>query len=88
MDYRLTPTGRAWLADVDIETPSGARTLIRYCVDWTEQRHHLAGALGKAVQDRFTSAGWIKRVPGNRAVTVTDRGHTALAQCFGIDWDV
>ena len=32
------------------------------------------------------SAGWVKRVPRGRAVTVTDDGQTALADVFGIDW--
>jgi hypothetical protein len=27
--------------------------LIRYCVDWTEQRHHLAGSLGAALAARL-----------------------------------
>jgi hypothetical protein len=38
------------------------------------------------VLDRFVSAGWVKRSSRGRAVTVTDRGRTALADCFGIDW--
>jgi ribosomal protein S19E (S16A) len=59
---------------------------VRYCVDWTEQRHHLSGGLGRAVLDRFLSAGWVRRVPRGRALTVTDEGRTALADAFGIDW--
>jgi ribosomal protein S19E (S16A) len=55
-------------------------------VDWTEQRHHLSGGLGRAVFDRFLSAGWVKRVPRGRALTVTDDGRTALADEFGIEW--
>ena len=56
---------------------------MRYCVDWTEQRHHLSGALGRAVLDRFLSADWVKRVPRGRAMTVTDDGRAALAELFG-----
>ena len=66
--------------------PTDKRPLVRYCVDWTEQRHHLSGGLGRAVLDRFLSAGWVKRVPRGRALTVTDDGRTALADAFGIDW--
>jgi DNA-binding transcriptional ArsR family regulator len=86
VDYRLTTVGRDYLADVGVEMPSGSRPLIRYCVDWTEQSHHLSGGLGRAVLDRFVSASWVKRAPRGRAVTVTDRGQTALAELFGIDW--
>jgi hypothetical protein len=84
--YELTDTGRDFLAGVGVEIPFGKRALVRYCVDWTEQRHHLSGALGRAVLDRFLSAGWAKRVPRGRAVTVTDDGRAALADTFGIDW--
>jgi len=55
-------------------------------VDWTEQRHHLSGGLGRAVLDRFLSARWVKRVPRGRALTVTGDGRSASARSFGIDW--
>jgi len=86
VDYELTGPGRAFLADTGIEIPCGRRQAVGYCIDWTEQRHHLSGGLGRGVLDRFVSAGWVKRANRGRAVTVTDRGRTALADCFGIDW--
>ncbi len=84
--YELTDAGQAFLVDVGVELPTSRRPLVRYCVDWTEQRHHLSGALGRAVLDRFVSADWVKRVPRGRAVIVTDQGRAALANTFGIDW--
>ena len=84
--YQLTVRGRKFLANLAIEIPSGTRPLIRYCVDWTEQRHHLSGALGTAVLDRFVDADWVKRMPRGRAVKVTPEGRTALADWFGVDW--
>ncbi len=84
--YELADRGRMFLTGLGIEIPSGKRPLIRYCVDWTEQRHHLSGALGRAILDRFVDAVWVKRVPRGRAVKVTPEGRTALADWFGIDW--
>ena len=84
--YDLTDTGRAELADVGIELPVGRRPLVKYCIDWTEQRHHLAGGLGRAVLTRFLDANWVKQVPRGRALTVTGTGRRALADAFGIDW--
>jgi len=55
-------------------------------VDWTEQRHHLSGALGRAVFDRFLSAGWVKRAKRGRGLLVTDDGRSALAEAFEIEW--
>jgi DNA-binding transcriptional ArsR family regulator len=86
LHYELTDTGRTFLTGIGVEIPTGRRPLVRYCVDWTEQRHHLSGGLGRAVLDRFLSAGWVKRVPRGRALTVTDDGRSALADAFGIDW--
>ena len=73
-------SGAQWTID-------GRRSLVRYRVDWTEQRHHLSGGLGRALLDRFVSVEWVRRVPRHRALTVTDAGRTALADRFGIDWD-
>jgi DNA-binding transcriptional ArsR family regulator len=84
--YELTDNGRDFLTDIGVEIPTGRRPLVRYCIDWTEQRHHLSGSLGHAVCDWFLSAGWVKRVPRGRALTVTDDGRTALADAFGIEW--
>jgi DNA-binding transcriptional ArsR family regulator len=84
--YELTDGGRDFLAEIGVELPTGRRPLVRYCVDWTEQRHHLSGALGRAVLDRFLSAGWVRRVPRGRALTVTDTGRAALADCLGVMW--
>jgi DNA-binding transcriptional ArsR family regulator len=86
IDYELTDSGREFLTHAGIELPLSRRPLVRYCVDWTEQRHHLSGGLGRAVLDRFVSADWVKRVPRGRAVTVTADGRAALADLFGIDW--
>jgi hypothetical protein len=84
--YELTETGRDFLSGIGVEMPAGSRPLVRYCVDWTEQRHHLSGGLGRAVLDRFLCGGWVKRVPRGRALTVTDDGRSALADAFGIQW--
>ncbi|RDH74619.1 MarR family transcriptional regulator [Mycolicibacterium moriokaense] len=86
--YELTDNGRGFLADAGVAIPASGRPLVRYCVDWSEQRHHLSGALGRAVLDRTLSAGWVKRSPRGRAVTVTDTGRSALTTIFGIDWAV
>jgi DNA-binding transcriptional ArsR family regulator len=85
--YELTDSGHDFLTGVGVEIPTGRRPLVRYCVDWTEQRHHLSGGLGRALLDRFLTAGWIKRTPRGRALMVTEAGRTALADGFAIDWN-
>ncbi|AEW92781.1 MULTISPECIES: ArsR/SmtB family transcription factor [Streptomycetaceae] len=89
--YRVTEYGARFLADFGID-PAGLprrRPAVRYCVDWSEQRHHLSGALGAALTDRFFALGWIRRAETRRVVRVTDAGRAGLAGTFGVpeDWD-
>ena len=57
---------------------------MRYCLDWSEQRHHLAGSLGAALADRFLALDWIRRSPQSRALTVTDAGRAGLRARLGL----
>jgi DNA-binding transcriptional ArsR family regulator len=85
LDYLLTEQGRDRRGELGIEVPAGGRRpLVRYCVDWSEQRHHLAGALGAAVAARFVSLGWIRRMRGSRAVKLTDAGRAGLRRELGV----
>jgi DNA-binding transcriptional ArsR family regulator len=86
VDYRLTAHGTEVLQRFGVELASlpPRRRLIRYCVDWSEQRHHLAGALGAAIADRAFELGWVRRVKTGRALRVTDRGLDGLRETFGV----
>ena len=88
LDYRLTERGVRELATfgIDLESlRSRRRPLIRYCVDWSEQRHHLAGALGAALAERMLALTWIRRARRSRAVHVTDEGYRGLRETFGLE---
>jgi DNA-binding transcriptional ArsR family regulator len=87
VDYRLTPAGEAELTGfgIDLAGLSPRRPAVRYCVDWSEQRHHLAGAVGAALATRLLDAGWLRRAPAGRAVHLTDAGREGLAERFRID---
>jgi DNA-binding transcriptional ArsR family regulator len=87
-DYRLTELGGAELGAFGIElAPLQARRrpLTRGCVDWSEQRHHLAGGLGAALAERMFQLGWIEPAARSRAVHVTDDGWRGLRQRFGVE---
>jgi DNA-binding transcriptional ArsR family regulator len=85
--YSLTSPGWCFLDGLGVVVPPGRRSLIRYCVDWSEQRHHLAGMLGRSILDRFLSAGWIRRRETGRSVQVTPDGRTVLAEALRIHWN-
>jgi DNA-binding transcriptional ArsR family regulator len=89
--YRITPGGLATFDSfgVDVADFSRRRPAIRYCVDWGENRHHLAGALGAAVATRLFELGWLRRGRARRLVTLTDEGSAGLHRTFGLplDWE-
>jgi DNA-binding transcriptional ArsR family regulator len=90
LDYRLSDAGAQRLRDlgVDVEQAmAGPRAPIRYCVDWSEQDHHLSGALGAALAARLFELQWVRRLPRTRAVLLTDDGRRGLAERLGIAAD-
>jgi DNA-binding transcriptional ArsR family regulator len=76
----LTDAGRALVAQLGIDPLPAAtrRPLCRHCLDWSERRHHLAGALGTALLDRFQQLGWARRVPDSRVLAFSADGEAAL----------
>jgi len=81
----LTASGRRLFLDLRIDTDalSGQkRAFCRACLDWSERRHHLAGALGAALLARIVELGWAKCSKDSRVVSVTASGHQALHRMF------
>lgn len=65
---------------------SSRRPLLRFCLDWSEQQHHLAGRhLGAYLLSAFIGAGWITRTQGQRAVRLTDTGRHGLHARLGLN---
>jgi DNA-binding transcriptional ArsR family regulator len=89
--YTVTDGGRTRFAElgIDVHTVAEAarrtrRPLTRACLDWSERRYHLAGALGAALVDRLLDAGWVERMPTSRALRVTNAGRRALRRKFDV----
>lgn len=87
--YVLGPHAPAVLDDLGVALEAARdsrRPLLRFCLDWSEQRHHLSGALGAEVADAFARQGWTeRRTPGHRAVRITDAGRRELRKRLGVD---
>lgn len=77
----LTPRGEAWCKQLGVDVAAlraSRRPLCRPCLDWSERRMHLAGALGAALFDRMLALALIKRQTQGRALQVTARGERFL----------
>jgi hypothetical protein len=60
------------------------RILCRPCIDWSERRPHLAGAVGAALCARSLSEGWVRRIEGTRGVSVTPKGAQVFGEVLGV----
>jgi DNA-binding transcriptional ArsR family regulator len=77
----VTPTGERFLGElgVDLAKARGAkRHYCRACIDWTERRYHISGAVGAALAEAFLARRLVARVPDSRALSVTPLGRKAL----------
>ena len=83
--YRLrSPGGLLGALGVVPAAIEGRRPLLGFCVDWSEQRHHLAGGLGAAIATALVDQGWIERAEASRVVHVLPAGAEGLARA-GVD---
>jgi len=87
----ITDSGVKFLADIGVGVRAlecsrfskRKRVLCRPCLDWSERRPHLAGAIGAAICSHSLARGWISRIPGTRAVTITPPGALVFREKFG-----
>ena len=84
-DFRLTRLGEEKLAGLGVDLPgarASRRVFARSCVDLTQRRPHIGGALGAALLEVYCARGWVLRARRSRVVTVTPRGRDAFKRVF------
>ena len=84
---RVTAAGAGFLAGFGLELETlagGRRCFCRPCLDWSERRPHLAGALGRALAERCFQLGWIRRIEDSRALAITTAGRQGFVGQFGL----
>lgn len=84
----ITATGIRFLSEFGIELPTRRairRHFCRLCLDWTERRPHIAGAVGAAIAKRCFALGWMERMKRSQAIVVTPLGRRGFQEIFGID---
>jgi len=90
----VTPNGATFLRSLGVDLHAaedraakrgGGRVFCRPCLDWSERRPHVAGAVGAALCECCFTLGWVRRIEGTRAVTVTPKGRSGIKQSFGVE---
>jgi DNA-binding transcriptional ArsR family regulator len=85
-DYAVTSQGATEFAALGVDLTlirQPRRVFARACIDLTQRRPHLGGALGEALLDVYVRRGWIKRRRQSRAVDVTPKGYDNFRRLFG-----
>ncbi|MDH6137897.1 DNA-binding transcriptional ArsR family regulator [Kitasatospora sp. MAA4] len=87
--YRLGGAAAAVLTELGLSEEQlsnhQSEPLLRFCLDWGEQRHHLAGPLGAELLTAFTRARWVTCAPKSRALRLTALGEQELARRLGLE---
>jgi hypothetical protein len=78
----LTDSGADALRDLGAEPPRNRA--VRCCVDWTEQRHHMAGAVGGILLGEFRGRDWVRPGRFHRSLIVTQAARAEFAVRFGV----
>jgi len=86
--YDLTASGakavEALGADVN-EARSQRRRFAYACLDWSERKPHLGGALGAVLLKVALKRRWLVQDLDSRALSVTSRGRREMANHFGLN---
>jgi len=89
-DYELTPKGEALFETWGInpaDLKQSKRVFARQCLDWSERRHHVSGAVGAALANLAFDKGWIARAQERRVLVITPLGQRELKTRLGISYD-
>ena len=81
--FQLTPAGEKAMAAFGLDLPAlrgKRRQFACACLDWSERRDHLGGALGAALAQHFTQQEWITRKKHSRVVLITVAGGTRFSR--------
>jgi len=86
--YDLAPAGVAGFERMGIDvaaTRALRRRFATACLDWSERRDHLAGALGAALLGLALKRKWIVRDLDTRIVTITPAGRREIKAWIGVE---
>lgn len=86
--YELTAAGVAALATLGIDVEETRRLRRRFayaCLDWSERRPHIGGALGAALLKIAVKSRWVTQDLDSRAIRVTNVGRRELLARFGVE---
>ncbi|WP_226294333.1 ArsR/SmtB family transcription factor [Aquimarina algicola] len=79
--FEVTDFGIDWYRELGIDINSlknKKRSFAHKCLDWTERKHHIAGALGSAMLEKFLEKDWMRKKQNSREIVITTLGEIKL----------
>ena len=86
--YDLTAEGAKAVdaLGIDVEETRGLRRRFAYsCLDWSERRPHIGGALGAALLKLALKRKWVSQDLDSRAIRITNTGRREMLARFGVE---
>lgn len=80
-EFKLSHKGEKWFHQLGIpveELKDQRRSFLRPCLDWSERKPHMAGALAAALLNHMLSSDWIRRTKNSRVVVITGKGRKEM----------
>ncbi|MDO5988061.1 winged helix-turn-helix domain-containing protein [Flavivirga amylovorans] len=87
-NYRVTKYGKKWFHGIDINTDTiqlKKRSFAHQCLDWSERKHHIAGALGASILEKMVEKDWIRKKPNSRELMITSHGKIQLKNRLNLE---
>jgi DNA-binding transcriptional ArsR family regulator len=87
--YDVTLNGAKAFAALGIDIKAIRKLRRRFacgCLDWSERRHHVGGALGAAILKTALKRKWVVQDLDSRALEVTSLGRREMLKRFGLQW--
>lgn len=88
--FAVTGPGAVGFAALGVDLAAaraGRRRFAPRCLDWSERRAHLGGALGAAFLTALETRGWVERAPDSRVARITGEGTAGLRSALNLDLD-
>jgi len=86
--YEVSAAGKKWFDAIGIDVDDVQQTKRKFafpCLDWSERKHHLAGALGSAFLNAIVTNDWIRKIKHSREIIITAGGKKELNKRLNID---
>ncbi len=87
-DYEVTEYGKKWFLEIDLNVDAiktKKRCFAYQCLDWSERKHHIAGALGASLLEKLIEKDWFRKKQNSRELIITSKGKMELKNRLNLE---